>query len=200
MRNTLAFLLAPLLVATVACGNNDNDEEVNAASDEGVAIGQQHAAETDADLGNDSIPTVIAKSGAIVIAIDDEEVALANFIVGVTNDRNVLDFANQMIADHTAHADSTRAFLANMSLAPVDSSVSLALRDEAAANLAELERSNSFDFTYMSLAVSTHSEADVIVGNLVDLAPTTDVAQFLDDTQLMIEQHRAEAESILRNL
>jgi predicted outer membrane protein len=187
-----------LAIAVPACGDDDESSFADDAINEGETRGEDLAAETEIELGNDVDEVILGKSGAIMIAIDEGEILHAQFILEVGTDPLVLEFAEQMLLDHSAHAALTESLLADFDLAPIDNAVAAALRNAAVADLDLLERSASPDFDYMRMQLMMHTQALVIVELLTDLAPEDDAELFFAQTELIIEEHRDEAEDILR--
>jgi predicted outer membrane protein len=151
-------------------------------------------------MSGDPPEVVIAKSGGIVIAIDEGEILLAQFAVDNSDDSDVIAFAQQMLTVHKAHAADTDALLASLGVTPAPSSVTAALADEATSGLADIASYDDIDFEYMWNQIMMHSEAFVLVGSLADLSPNDVFTNFLLDTQALLDAHRVEAESILIDL
>ena len=199
MRTLLAF---PLLLAAAvlpACTDDDQDD-ADIASDDGNDLGESHAVNTEAELLIDDVPTAAGKAGAIMMAIDDGEIALADFILDVSSDPVILDFADEMIFVHTQHMADTAELLLTLDLVPIENATSIALAQEVDANLRLLGIAADVDFEYMRQQVVMHSEALVIVDVLVDITPIDELAAWFADTLPVIEAHHLEAMGILRDL
>lgn len=187
-----------LAIAVPACGDDDESSITDDAIDEGETRGEDLANETEIELGDDAEDVIIGKSGAIMIAIDDGEILHAEFILEVGTDPLVLEFAEEMLLEHSAHASLTQSLMDDFDLAPIDNAVAAALRNGAVADLDLLERSANPDFDYMRMQVMMHSQALVIVEMLTDLAPEDDSELFYAQTEILITDHRDDAEDILR--
>jgi predicted outer membrane protein len=204
MRNLLFVPLALSLVAmTPACDDDDDFvdfDDADEANADGSSLGSAHANEIDLDFADDSDELVTAKSAAIMIAIDEGEILLADFALQFAIEPIVLDFANEMIDVHSAHLDEIDALLVDFDLVPIESPTSDALRSEADGILRNLSIAFDVDFEYMRSQVATHAEAFVIVDELVFQQPFAEWARFFEDTLLVIDDHLASAETILRGL
>jgi putative membrane protein len=199
MRYTPRFVLIGLLLA--ACSSDDDDHD-NAATaiDDGNAMGNMLSDQIDADFSGMDTPSQIAVTGAIVITIDDGEIMQAQAALDRVSDSDVVAFANQMIADHTAHRDMTEMLINEAGVTPRESQVSATLRAEAASSLNELAAASDPDVTYMTIQVRMHEEARVVVGTLADDINDATFEAFLRDTEATIMAHRDHAASILRGL
>jgi predicted outer membrane protein len=192
-----------LAIATAACGDNNNPNDVQGAIDIGEQRGQVLATQTTTDLGSDTPEVALGKAGQIMLTIDDGEIMQAQLVVDAgVSDPAVLDFANRMITEHTAHRDATLNLIEASKVTPIESDVSSLIQSDAMQGLRELEDASSGDLdrTYMRLQVTMHAEASVIVGALQDLAPAPDIAAFIADTQAQIDAHRVDAADLLRQL
>lgn len=203
LRSSISLASVLVLALTGACDDDDTadpfDEDADVAIDDGEARGEEHADHTGDELGADADLVVLAKSGAIMLTIDEGEILMADYVLDVAIDPDVIAYANRMITEHTAHVEATTALLDDFEIGPTDSAVSAALRAEAQAELAVIQSAADPDYEYMRSQVMMHAEAYVIVGALRDLAPFEIAARFFDETQRTIANHRNEAEVILRN-
>jgi putative membrane protein len=190
-----------LALAVTACGDDDNGIITDDAIAEGEQLGDDRLVQLDIELGDELDANVLmAKTGGILITIDENEIAQAEFVLDVALDPDVISFAQRMIAEHTAHLASVEDLLVSFDLVPVESTVSAALRSENSSALDRLDRVEDVDFEYMRLQVVVHNEAFVIVDELQDLAPNDQFQLFLTNTLDLLEDHRSRAESLLRLL
>ncbi len=199
MRTLLAFPLVLAAAVVPACTDDDQDD-ADIASDDGNDLGESHAINAEADLLIDDAPTAAGKAGAIMMAIDDGESALADFILDLSSDPVILDFADEMIFVHTQHMADTAELLLSLDLVPIENDTSIALAQEVDANLRLLDTAADVDFEYMRQQVVMHSEALVIVDVLVDITPIDELAAWFNETLPVIQAHHVEAMSILRGL
>jgi hypothetical protein len=197
------MLLAGALLAA-ACGDNLDGRgtyAADAAIEEGEAMGGALADQAGDELDEANPELALGQLGAILLAFDDGEVAQAEVELDLGSDRGALDFAAKMRDEHSLHADAVSDLLFVRRVSPVESAVSGALRGEAAAGIAELQRAllAEVDFTYLRLQVKMHAAGEVLVGGLIDLTPgDEEIASFLEATRGAIAEHRAEAEALLR--
>lgn len=188
-----------LALAVTACGDDDNGIITADAVAEGEARGEDHLVQIEIELGDElDANVVMAKTGGILMTIDEIEIAQAEFVLDVAFDPDVISYAQRMIAEHTAHLAAVDDLLVSFELVPLESTVSAALRSENASSLDRLNRVEDVDFEYMRLQVVFHNEAFVIVDSLQDLAPNDVFDLFLTNTLDLLEDHRSRAESLLR--
>ncbi len=90
--------------------------------------------------------------------------------------------------------------MARIGIAPIETSISVALSREAERNRGELELTSGFDYEYMRVQVRMHTEAMVLVETLSDRAPYIEVKRFLEGRVDIMGHHRNEAALILRQL
>jgi predicted outer membrane protein len=188
-----------LLFALVACGDNDVNE-VQVAGDQGETLGHAHATAADRELRGNEPEVVIAQAAGIVLTIDEGEIMHASFALQNARNADVIAFATRMTSEHTAHIATTTALLETMGMERQDSAIAADLRAEAMANLATLQEADDVDLEYMRMQVTMHAEASIIVSRLFALVDDATFGQFLTDTRMAINAHRADAERILRDL
>lgn len=190
------------MVAAAACGDDGNDADADAddAIDEGEMRGEAHANDAMTELGDDVATDILAKSGHIMITVDEGEIMQAQFAAQAATDPEVLEYAQRMITDHSLHIEVTEDLLAGHGVQPVDNPISVVLRNEAAEGLRQLEASADVDYEYMRMQVMMHSQTLVIIDTLRMLAPFADVEQYFVDTRVTVADHRDHAEDILRDM
>jgi predicted outer membrane protein len=208
LRRSGSLLASALLCAgfAAACGGDHNEpspgnDAADAAGEEGQAMGEALAAQAQDELAGEPAAIRAAHLGTILIALDQGEVEQAEAELELGFDAQVLDFALLMRDQHSGHADDAEDLLSDRGLAPLESSVSGALRDEAQRGIDELEHipRSQVDFAYMRIQVKMHAAAGVLVERMIDLAPVDrELIDFLEDTRGAIEDHRIRAEAILR--
>src|SRR5688572_25765076 len=106
---SIAATLA-LAIAVTACEEGEPDE-AGIALDEGAARGDALAVMAEEDLGPQSETVTIGMAGEILLAIDDAEIAHATLVRDRLIVPEAFDYANQMIAAHSAHAADVAAML-----------------------------------------------------------------------------------------
>jgi len=194
-----SFLLASL-TSLVACTDETPRDDADNARDEGNQIGEDRADQVNSELGADSDLTILAKSGAIMVSIDQGEIELADLALDLAIDPTVRDFAQRMVDSHGDHVIATHDLLASFAVDPQATPISIALDDEARVALDDLGVAADFDYEYMRMMVSMHAEAFVIVGELANQQEIDVAARFFADTTLTIGDHRNDAEVIFRGL
>jgi len=206
MSKAILSCIAILAVdALAACGDdNDHSDLESRALDEGTTRGQALQAQAVQDFAGCTESEVIAKAAGIVFAIDNGEIAQANFVLSKIGMVRVRALATQILTDHQANSSALLTLLDNRNLAPVETSVSNALTSEANAGLAQLQadevRNLSIDHAQMQITM--HQEASMVVGTVRDLVPASaaDMRGLLSDTLTMIGDHQVHAETVLRAL
>lgn len=202
----LASALA-LAMVTSACGdNNSPDIDVDEPAQQGQQRGETIATQVETDVANDTPEIVLGTIGQIMLTIDEGEIMQAQLIVDRSEDEDiddqVVDYANRMLDEHTAHMSQMMLLLDANEAAPLENAVSTQLRSEAQTGMRELENAegNDLDRVYMRMQILMHSQSLVIVRTLEELAPEDEVRTFFGDTVQIIEDHRDEAQDILRDL
>jgi len=203
MRTLLAFPAVFTLCAFSACSDSsssDLDDPADVAEADGNDLGQGHAVDVEAELVLDDDPTAAGKLGAIMMALDDGEVLVSELLLDLSEDPVILDFADEMVFVHQNHMADTAQLLFDLGLEPIESDTSIALTAEADRNLRLLQTATDVDFEYMRQQVMMHTESFVIVSVMADIAPYEELQVLFDNTIPVIDEHRAEAIEILRDL
>jgi predicted outer membrane protein len=199
MRN---FLASPILLAALllpAC-SDDNDELRDDAVLEGEAMGNELAALAELEMAGQTPEEMAGISGAILLSIDEGEILLADFVLDVATDPEVLDYAEQMVIEHTGHIAATEDLLFDLGLDPIDNEVSLELDAEAQRVLRELQATDDVDFEYIRSQVVMHSGALILLDSLQATAPYVELQAWIEETLGIVSEHRDDAEDILRDL
>jgi predicted outer membrane protein len=202
----MVFSIAILAAhALAACGDgNDHEDIESAALDAGTARGQALQAQVAQDLAGCTESEVIAKAAGIVFAIDNGEIAQADFVLSKIGMVRVRALATQILIDHRANSSALLTLLHNRNLAPAETSVSNALTGEASAGLAQLQADEvrNLSIDYAQMQITMHQEASMVVGTVRDLVPASaaDMRGLLSDMLTMIGDHQVHAETVLRDL
>jgi predicted outer membrane protein len=193
-------LLASSFLVVAACSDSDVLDPADVAIADGETLGDTHAAQAEVDFAVDSDEVVAGKSAAIMMAIDDVQLLVADLALEVSTDPIVLDYADEILITRSEHLAATGDLVLGLGLSPIENPISDAIHLEAERHLRSLDLipDNGFDFEFMRVEVTMHSEAVVLVSALADLAPFIDLQIFFDDAIGMIEIQRADAELILR--
>lgn len=202
-RSGILLVVGALLAA--ACGDNDpgpGRDAADVASDEGEAVGEDLADQAEAELAGEPAEATVGRIAAILLELDAGEISQAEVALDLGSDPEVLDFAAYLREAHSVHDERVDDLLDARMLAPIEGAVSRALRDEASAGIAELERAplDEVDFTYLRLQVKMHAAGEALVGELIDLAPPDDeeLRELLVATRDELATHGDRAEALLR--
>src|SRR5688572_30333938 len=131
MRN---LLVAPLLfLAATACSDDGVVvlDDADVAGADGEFLGSEHARDIEIDTAGDTDEIVLAKSAAIMIAIDENMIMLADFALDFAIEPVVLDYAAIVAAEHEEHLLVLDDLLFDFDIIPLDNPTSDALRSEA---------------------------------------------------------------------
>lgn len=198
--------LAAALLASALIGCNDNidttDADIQTANDLGTSMGTDLSTQAQNELAGNSALVAVAKVGSMIHTINDSEIAEAQLVLTLTPNSSALDFADKMIADHSASNAALDAMLAAMQITPLDNSVSQRLRAETAADISDLQSQAEPDVphVYFQIQIAQHQEAFVLLGTFVNVATGTSFDQFIIDTRAMLAAHRDEAAERFRTL
>src|SRR4051812_9599845 len=170
MKVTL-FALTGLLAAAsfCACNNNDNSDTNNIVN------------------GTDSMFVMKAGMG------NTAEVQAAQLALTKSTDSSILNFANSMIADHTAAQNSLKSIASNYSLTPPDSV------DAAHAQMAielSLLSGRAFDSSYIHGQVVDHQSTVQLFQTEGTSGNNTNFRNFADTTLPKLKMHLDSANSI----
>ncbi|MDB4962228.1 MAG: hypothetical protein JWP01_2227 [Myxococcales bacterium] len=202
-----ALLVAgALLFGTTACGDNEVGDDLDGDIDEGAdeiaegrARGELLADMASEDLAAQNEMVSMSIAGHIMITLDQGEIMQAQLALDdVVFDPAVQEYADQMIEEHTPHAQRVEDLLASFGLTPLDNRISAALRAESEAALVDLANSDDPDKDYMAMQVTMHEEAFVLVGSLADDVETAELDALIRDTQAAIAEHRDDALDLLQ--
>jgi predicted outer membrane protein len=206
MRHYLILSLAVLVGSSLAaCGDDDNDNNDDletAAVAQGNARGQALVDQARGEFQGQPDEDVMAMSADVVATIDAGEIAMANFVLSRTNHSDVQDLAEMIVADHQTNLADLQAMMRNDGLAPETNQVSVTLKAEGDAALAQLmsDAAGDLDRDYVQMQVSMHQEAHIIVDNLRSYVQGSDMDNFLQDTLDAIDEHRDHAKDVLNDL
>jgi predicted outer membrane protein len=199
---SLAIVAGPALAA---CGDdNHHEEEEASALDQGNTRGQALQTQVDQVFAGCSESDAIAQAAGIVIAINNGEIAEANFVLSKPGIPRVQALATQFVTDHQASNAAVLSLLQARSLAPLDTPISQTLHDEAQAGVAQLEADlpRNLDIDYVEMQIAMHQEASLIVSAVRDAMPASasDMRGLLSDTLTTINDHLVHAQIVLRDL
>lgn len=131
------------------------------------------------------------------------EVAEAQIAADRAQSTAVRNFAQMMIANHSAAKDKGNTLAASTQLTPADNPVSQALRVETDAVTARLNAASSADFDriYMDTQVTAHQKVLALVNaNLLPSAQRAEIDALLSEMRTQVAAHLTQAQSILSAL
>jgi Domain of unknown function (DUF4142) len=202
----LAGALAGAALAACSDGGDDDDDDnsgieaAEEATEDGENMGARLAGRAQTEIGGQPRLNAIGHIGAILLTLDEGEIAQAQAELDRGGDAEALDFAAVLRGEHEDHAEAVEDLLAARTAAPIEGAVSSALRAEALAgadDLGSAER-RSVDFEYLRLQVKMHAAGQVLLNRLIELSPDAVLLDFLVVTHDAIERHRVQAEALLR--
>jgi len=132
--------------------------------------------------------------GANQIDIDHAKLALKK-----AKDKQVRDFAQQMITDHTAVLKSVGELGAKLKVTPEDSDTSKSLTSQAAETTKKLKglRGKAFDKAYMDNEVAYHQAViDAVSKVLIPNAKNAELKQALEGAAPLFQGHLEHAQSV----
>jgi putative membrane protein len=198
--------LALALVAFSACGGGGDDDvvgdgttdggdpglpDVDAQIEQGEDLGADTVVQIEDELiGADEV-TVICKTADIGAALNDGEILHAEIALDLSDDPEVLDFAQLLIDEHSANTETAEIILADRGMAFIPSQVSDTLAAEAELVAQDLEAAapEDFDALYLDTQIVAHAQASVIVDEFANQAPDPELGGFWSDTGDAIEGH-----------
>jgi predicted outer membrane protein len=195
---TYLFCIAIL----AGCGDSDNNDNRDAALDEGDLHGQQLSAAARADLVGTTDDEAIALAADIVSTVNTGELAQADFMLSASTNAAVLELAAQIQADHQANNLMLQSLLIDVGLVKTSNDVSASLSAEAMTGLAQLQADApaNLDYDYVRMQVSMHQEVSVLLDALRDDVSDSNMNDFLSDTQDKVNEHRDHAGDVLNDL
>jgi len=196
-----ACLISSLLFAT-ACDDGDDvdfEDEATDAVEEGRASGNSLAEMTNEDLAGQNEIVALETAAEILLTIDEGEILQADTALDRVTLVVVADYAQRMIDEHSAHQELVSQTFANLEITPRENRVAAQLSIEALAGLHDLELTEDPDLFYISMQVSMHEEASIIVDNLMEHVDSPVVDRLLEDTRDMLDEHRDAAIEIMRS-
>jgi putative membrane protein len=183
-------------------GGEDSDAGAGSALDGGTSSGDSSAEQDDGAAGNDAAPEIDltdAQIGAVTTAANTGEVAQANASLPKLTDSDAKAFAQEMVAAHTTAQTRQAALLQSKGITPVENEVSMELRKESDAIVAELMTATSeVDLLYMQAQVTVHTKVlETLDTILIPSADDADLRAELEATRGDVKTHLDHAQEIL---
>lgn len=197
-----AFALA--LAVVPACDDDDNgvfvNDPVGDTLDQGAARGDAIANDADDELTDTQLDVLIGKTATILAALNDGEIAQAQFALGVVQESDVADLANLIITDHQDANTALDEVVRSYGVPFLPSTTADTLAGELNAGLGQLRTSppTQVDFTYVQLQVIQHAEAQVLLDELAAQVGPGAMGDYIANTQDMIDEHLAISTDLLQ--
>lgn len=191
--NPRRLLIASAIVAVVLAGTACGNDEVETG---GPAVVTDNTVPVD-EAGEVPAPGDAEPTGspgetlAMVIAVDDHEVAMAEQAreKGVTGD--VLAYADRLHADHSANAAASRQLSTTISLSPLDTDAVLAYKAKGEAEMERLAQldGEAYADAYVDAMVTGHTEALEMLEARLEGITDQAFGEHLSSTRDTIERH-----------
>ena len=158
-----------------------------------VAVAVPAAASAQAAKPNDAqIAHIAYTAGAIDIAAGKQALAKSK-------DKRVLDFAKEMVRDHTAVNDQALALVKKLKVTPQDNPTSASLKAAADAKQKELAKLNgaAFDKAYVANEVAFHKTVNgALSSTLIPNAQNGELKALLQTGLKLFTEHQHHAEML----
>jgi putative membrane protein len=131
------------------------------------------------------------------------DVAAAKQALAKSKDNAVLDFANEMVRDHTAVNDKALALVKKLNVTPQDNPTSQSLSKDAKAKLASFAKLNgkAFDKAYVDNEVAYHKTVNgALETQLIPGAQNPELKGLLQTGLKLFKEHQAHAEHLAATL
>lgn len=135
----------------------------------------------------------------IVVAADNIDIDYAKLAISKTKDKQVRDFAQQMITDHSSVQKSVNELAAKLNVSPEDSDTSNSLKAKAQQMTQKLQglRGKQFDRAYIDNEVAYHEAVINATKNvLIPSAQNAELKSALQGAEPLFEGHLQHAERV----
>src|SRR5579862_3569426 len=129
------------------------------------------------------------------------DIKAAKLALQKSKNKEVRDFAENMVHDHTAVNDQALALVKKLKVTPEDNDTSKALVKQADAKRAELEKLNGaeFDKAYVQNEVAYHQTVNGALQNtLIPSASNAELKELLNTGLKIFQGHQQHAEEIAK--
>jgi putative membrane protein len=133
------------------------------------------------------------------VTVNNGEINEAKLAKSRTKNKEVKNFAQQMITDHTAANKKTAALASKMKIKPEESAESKQLKEEGKEELKKLKglKGDDFDKEYMESQVRDHQKAlDTIDNSLLPNAKDAALKDLLTQTRSTVAMHLDNAKKV----
>jgi putative membrane protein len=131
------------------------------------------------------------------------DVAAGKQAIAKSHNKAVLDFANEMVRDHTAVNNQALALVKKLGVTPEDNATSKSLAAAAAAKLKELGKLNgkAFDKAYVDNEVAYHKTVNgALSSTLIPDAQNAELKGLLQTGLKLFTEHQHHAEMLAATL
>jgi putative membrane protein len=144
-----------------------------------------------------------AQIAGIVVAADSVDIDAGKLAKSKTHNKEVKQFAQQMIADHTGVNKQASALAKKLKLKPEDSDASKSLKDNGKATMDKLKglKGADFDKAYVDNEVTYHEAVlDTIDKTLIPNAKKAELKSLVEKVRPAIDAHLQHAKQIQSKL
>jgi putative membrane protein len=135
----------------------------------------------------------------IVVAADQIDIDYAQLAMSKTKDKQVKDFAQQMITDHSSVQKSVHGLAAKLNVTPADSETSNSLKTQAQQTMQKLKglKGKEFDKAYVDNEVVYHQAViNATKSVLIPSAQNAELKSALQGAEPMFEGHLQHAQHV----
>jgi len=140
-----------------------------------------------------------ANIGAIVLAANQIDIDYAKIALTKSKNKEVRDFAQQMITDHEAVLKLVIELAGKLGLTPVENETSKSLKDNSVETIAKLKvlKGEAFDKFYINNEVAYHKlVTDAVSGVLIPSAQNTQLKSALEGAKPLLIRHLEHARNV----
>ncbi len=140
-----------------------------------------------------------AQIAAIVVAANNGDINAGKVAKSKGKSKEVKDFAQQMITDHTGVNKKAAALVNKLKIAPEESADSKSLKEDSAASLKKLSalKGDEFDKAYIDNEVMLHQKVlDSLDNTLIPNAKNAELKNLLTTVRPVINDHLQHAKKI----
>ena len=127
------------------------------------------------------------------------DIAAGKQALGISHNKAVLDFANEMVRDHTAVNDQALALVKKLGVTPQDNPTSQGIAKGGADKLKELGalKGAAFDKAYVANEVAYHKTVNGALSTvLIPNAKNAELKSLLQTGLKLFQEHQAHAEHL----
>ena len=144
-----------------------------------------------------------AQIAGIVVAANKVDIDAGELARTSAKDKQVKDFGQRMVADHTGVNKQAAALVKKLKVTPEESATSKALKEGGAANIAKLKgmKGAAFDKAYVDNEVTYHQAViDAVDKTLLPSAKNADLKALIEKVRPALVQHLEHAKHLQAQL